>query len=366
VWVSKSLSLIMQVLFALTDLPRLPAWLSYRIPAPPSWVAWGFAISIFAAACTLPRSRLAFRTSLAALACLGLLISLHPFPPRVSSGVLEVTVLDCGPGEALLAVLPDRSTMLINTGTSRAARFDPAEGIFERRRWDPSEDIVSPYLWSRGLKAIDIIVLTRASQASGLAAIVDNFRIGEIWYVRAPGENAPSARSGLPLILGKARQRGTVLRQIAAQDAFSRGGASIWVLRLSPSAEGGRATDDPLMLRISASSPASMRQTERAGPGDSSNAASLDRNRLLPEPSLLLGFYETSHVSLPPYLARIVPGLAVVQGESSAGIRLQGTRLPPQQDALAQVFRTEHDGAVTVQISGDRLRIRCYAHPCGR
>ena len=37
-------------LFALTDLPHLPAWLSFRVPDPPLWVGCGFVLSILVAA----------------------------------------------------------------------------------------------------------------------------------------------------------------------------------------------------------------------------------------------------------------------------------------------------------------------------
>ena len=41
-WPAKVLSLVMALLFDMTHLPGLAAWLSYRMPAPPLWVAWGF------------------------------------------------------------------------------------------------------------------------------------------------------------------------------------------------------------------------------------------------------------------------------------------------------------------------------------
>src|SRR5205814_8884440 len=127
-----------------------------------------------------------------------------------------------GSGQALFAVLPDGSTMLIGTGSSRSGIFGSAQGIFARRRWDPGEDVVSPHLWSRGLKAVDLMVLTTAAQASGATALLDDFRIGEIWYARAPSKERAGSIDGLPLILQKARERGIRLRQITAEHTFSR------------------------------------------------------------------------------------------------------------------------------------------------
>jgi competence protein ComEC len=119
VWPGKALALIMRGLFALTELPRLPAWLSYRVPEPPAWVSWGFALALVAAALALARHRRTFWGSVAAACAFGALISFHPFPPRLPRGALEVTALDCGGGDALFVVLPDRTTMLVDGGGIR-------------------------------------------------------------------------------------------------------------------------------------------------------------------------------------------------------------------------------------------------------
>ena len=52
-WGSKLVTAVLGVLFFLTELPHLPGWLSYRVPEPPAWVAWGFALSMVAAAFAL-------------------------------------------------------------------------------------------------------------------------------------------------------------------------------------------------------------------------------------------------------------------------------------------------------------------------
>ena len=66
--------------------------------------------------------------------------------------MLEVTALDCGRGEAIFGVLPDGTTVLVDAGGQE--HFGPDLG-----RWNPGEEIVSPYLWSRGIKKVDIAVL---------------------------------------------------------------------------------------------------------------------------------------------------------------------------------------------------------------
>ena len=55
VWPAKALAVIMAGLFALTELPHLPPWLSFRVPNPPLWVSCGFVLFILAAALALGR-----------------------------------------------------------------------------------------------------------------------------------------------------------------------------------------------------------------------------------------------------------------------------------------------------------------------
>ncbi len=51
---------------------------------------------------------------------------------------------------------------------------------------DPGEEAVSPYLWRRGFKKIDVMALTHAHQdhLGGLKAILKNFHVGRLWIGR--------------------------------------------------------------------------------------------------------------------------------------------------------------------------------------
>jgi ComEC/Rec2-related protein len=200
-WPAKLLTAVMALLFDMTHLPKLAPWLSYRVPEPPFWVAWGFCGAWVFAACTLRYSRRAFGPAPAGRAPIGdcrgeavpdscrveaacpgkpwaprpqgraplgptsvgravgaalgrmvrgaalylkvrgvalgvctifvILIALHPFAPRLPHGVLQMTVLDCGQGDALFLVLPDATTMLVDGGGSRAR--GAREGGFQGR-----------------------------------------------------------------------------------------------------------------------------------------------------------------------------------------------------------------------------------------
>jgi competence protein ComEC len=117
----------------------------------------------------------------AGLVACSLLIALFPFSPASSAGKLEVSVLDVGPGDSLFVVSPGGKTLLIDGGGA----FGGFAGQ-GNRGIDPGEEAVSPYLWSRGFQKLDVVALTHAHQdhLGDLAAILENFRVGQLWIGR--------------------------------------------------------------------------------------------------------------------------------------------------------------------------------------
>src|SRR5262249_10808899 len=117
-----------------------------------------------------------------ALSVCSVIIALFPFAPKWSAGKLELTVLDVGQGDSLFVVSPHGRTLLIDGGGA----FGDFPGHEEHAGIDPGEEAVSPYLWSRGFQALDIVALTHAHQdhVGGLNAVLENFRVGRLWIAR--------------------------------------------------------------------------------------------------------------------------------------------------------------------------------------
>ncbi|MFB3920939.1 MAG: ComEC/Rec2 family competence protein [Terriglobia bacterium] len=353
-WPGKILALIMHGLFALTDLPAMPAWLSYRIPEPPLWVSLGFAFLIVASAWTLGRHRRAFWISLTGLAVMGGLISWHPFPPRLPKGAIEVTVLDCGGGDAIFLVLPDRTTMLVDAGGSRMG--SGREGAFRTRRWDPGEDIISPYLWSRGIKKVDIVALSHAhsDHLGGLPAVIRNFQIGEFWHSPTPSVAAFDA-----LRNQMARQR-IPARQKVAGDRNPLGGALVevlWPPGNRPLAA-GPANDDSLVMRVSA--------------GEAGVLLTGDISREVEQELLRSGVRLESRVlkvahhgargsSGAEFLARVGASVALIGSEGGTDASLPSLEtLGRLKAAGLQPMQTDLQGAITVSMSRSRMATHVY------
>ena len=345
-WPAKLLTLVLAGLFSLTHFPALPRWLSYRVPEPPTWAAWGVVLTILLAAFTFGRKKRAFQASLLGAGVFIALVSIHPFRPWLSRGVLEVTALDCGRGDALFIVLPDRTTMLVDAGGSafRATQ----EGSIQGRRWDPGEDIVSPYLWSRGIKKIDILVLSHAHEdhLGGLGAIVKNFKVGEFWH----GENPLT--SEYAMLLDEIYAAGIPAREFAAGDLLSKGGATIQIL-WPPSTHRVSAlpsNDDSLVMRISYRSASIML------PGDISSSV---EHRLvasgvpLASRVLKVAHHGSRSSSSPDFIAHVSPRVALITSEFSGFGNLPSPEtVEVLREAGARIYRTDIDGATTVDMDG--------------
>jgi competence protein ComEC len=362
-WPAKALAVVMGGLFALTDLPHLPVWLSFRVPNPPWWVGCGFVLSILAAAVTLGTGTgtpwraptiWAFRFSLAALGLMTALVALHPFSPRLPSGILEITALDCGQGDSLFLVLPDKTTMLVDASGSR--NRSTSEGAFQGRLWDPGEDIVSPYLWSRGLKRIDIVVLSNPHEdhLGGLFAVVRNFEIGEFWHA------ANSAVPAYTALLERVRQRGGAERTVAAGDELERGGAAVralWPPR-SRRPSGLPSNDNSLVLRLA------YRGGSVLLPGDISGEveqALLAWGEPLESQVLKVAHHGSSSSTSEEFLARVNPRLAIITGGAGGFGNLPSPEtLVRLRKRGVRVFRPDVEGATTVQMRERSIVVRCY------
>jgi competence protein ComEC len=354
VWPAKVLALILTWLFSLTELPRLPDWLSYRVPAPPLLVASGFALSLLAIGVYLRGSRRGLLASAAAFGAFATLVMVYPFAPQLPANSLEVTALDCGRGDAVFLVLPDRTTLLVGAGGSGTAARSAST------RWDPGENIVSPYLWSRGIKNLDVLIVPVARGASldGVSAILQNFRVQEMWCPRGLEGNLP-VHPEYPMILMAARLRGVRVRQVSGGEMLTVGTTTFQIL--TPLAETGSvpaAEDSSLAFRVSAGPSSAViagalssrteRQILESGFGIQSEVLATAR----PAPS------SPQHSE---FLGRVSPRIIIrTAGPGQEPMLPEGPSLPGIELARAPLLQTDQEGAITAEMKDASLRIRTF------
>jgi competence protein ComEC len=114
------------------------------------------------------------------------------------SGLVRVSALDVGQGDALLVDLPDRSAVLVDGGGIPGAAIDVGERV------------ILPVLRQRRRSRLHAVVLTHAhpDHYGGLASVLENVEVGELWVSGEPiAPEGPVAR-----LLSIAARRGVVVR----------------------------------------------------------------------------------------------------------------------------------------------------------
>ncbi|MCU1275407.1 MAG: internalization-related competence protein ComEC/Rec2, partial [Bryobacterales bacterium] len=194
---------------------REPAW---RIPDPPLWLC--IALTAALAGAAIATSKWWKLASAALVIGLFAVLYIHPFASGISSGTLELTTIDVGQGDSVMVAFPDRKIMLVDSGGF------PSFGTRVKPKLDIGEDVVSPYLWTRAISRIDVLVSTHAHEdhIGGAAAVIENFRPRELWT----GANPDSP--GWQKIEAKARQFGVKVVPMREGMSFQYGGTAVKVL----------------------------------------------------------------------------------------------------------------------------------------
>jgi competence protein ComEC len=352
------LSLLIGLLAASTHWFALLPSSSIRVPSPPTALLACFLAAVLALSAAILMSQRwgAGIASGFVLACAALII-LYPFPARFEHGRLEITVLDVGQGDSIFVAFPDGHTMLVDAGGLPGANY--IHGM--RPGLDVGEDVVSPFLWSRGLKRIDTLVMTHPHEdhLGGMPAVLRNFRVGELWVGR--DEDTP----GYQKVLAEAKARKTPVVHRFRGDHFERGGTRVSVLWPDSSDPARALNDDSLVLRLEDGADSFLLT------GDIERA--VERRILANGDEIASSFLKVPHhggktSSTPAFLDAVHPAIAAISaGEANPyghpspdtveRIRAEGTRL----------FRTDRDGAVTAITDGASMNVRAFlacANPC--
>lgn len=277
---------------------RLPA-AQLRTPQPSAGVIAFFAVAWVCSLFCVRRSRRYWLAALALVAIASLAV-LWPVPPRLHQGVLEITAIDVGQGDSILVVSPQGKTLLIDAGgpVGGPQPVDP--------QFDVGEDVVSQYLWSRGIRRLDAVALTHAhsDHMGGMPAVVRNFRPRVLYTGRNP------MTAHYRALLAVAAQAGTSVRSLTAGDRFMFGGA--WVHVLAPAADyqpGLHASnDDSLVLRIRYGHTAALLDGDAEAPVEREMAATEPVSAEL----LKVGHHGSSTSTIPVFLDAVHPQYGVI------------------------------------------------------
>ncbi len=328
---------------------------SNRVADPPLWLGLALAAAFVVLAVALRHGRGRWLVG-GMTGGLFVLLVWHPWAAYTVPGTLEMTVIDVGQGDSILMVFPGGGTMLIDGGG--ILRYGRRTVI---PRLDTGEDVVSPYLWARGIKRLDIVAVTHAhaDHSGGISALLRNFHPAELWL----GSN-PS-----PVLVQQAAQNGihTFGMRAAASREFS--GAKIQVL--SPPmgyVSSNQGNNDSLVFRVTYGERSFLLtgDMERAMEGRLLSGREID----LKADVLKVGHHGSRTSTTPDFLAAVAPSIAVISAgfENSFG--------HPHRDVLHRLaergvtlLRTDTGGLATVRTDGRKLWLDTMLwrpiHPAG-
>jgi competence protein ComEC len=306
------------------------------------WVVYFAALTV-ALALVLARRRVLATAGLAALLASAVWIVWLPPKPRFQPGVFEVTAIDVGQGDALLLITPEGKTLLMDSGGMPGS---------SRSDFDIGEEVVSPYLWSRGIRRLDAIALSHAhsDHLGGMRSVIANFQPRELWY----GVESPDR--GFQELEQTARAFHVEMTRHEAGEAFDFGGLHVRVLNPQP---GWMATahgqdDESLVLHMQYGDTAALVA------GDSHKRIEKFLMDEGPRADLLkVGHHGSMTSSSPEFLEAVKPRFAVV----SVGLYNSFQHPRPEvmrryADAHVETFRTDLEGAVSFYLDGRTVTAR--------
>jgi competence protein ComEC len=344
-WCGHAAHVSARVLLGSATLVDYWPWLSWRVP--PTALVWGALYYAGVGAALWPAAGRPHRRLGAAVAVVSavVIVTAPALTLRApAEGQLRLTMLDVGQGDALVVQTPSGHSMLVDAGGARGG-------------FDIGGRVVTPALWSLGVRRLDWLLVTHADRdhIGGAVSVVRDLQPREVW------EGIPVAgHEDLEDLRSATLDRGIAWRTVHAGHTLVLGDVHL-VVEHPPAPDWERPrvrNDDSVVIRLRyravdvlLTGDAATEFEEGWAPGDRA-----------PFRLLKVAHHGSRSSTGPALLRAYQPDVALV----SAGRRNLFSH--PSSEVIARlaqngatVFRTDRDGAVIVETDGRGVTIRSIA-----
>ena len=283
------------------------------------------------------RTRWEAVASVALLFSVAVWIAFVPSRPQLRAGVMEMTAIDVGQGDSILLVTPEGRVLLIDAG-----------GLpqWMHSDFDIGEQVVSSYLWNRGIDRLDVVVISHphADHLGGMPAVIANFHPRELWISidKPVGELAP--------IVAQAQRAGMKVSVKKEDDQSDYGGAHFHILAPGRDQITGSMLPNDECLVFTATFGGTTALLE----GDAERPVERRVVEEHPEAMLLkVAHHGSASGTSADLLATVHPRYAVISvGARNVYGHPRREVLERLQQAGVKTYRTDEEGAVSFYLDG--------------